>query len=104
MIVVELRCQRLQGTFHNAAVIDGKINAIEQVGTVAAVGQDRLRPAPGRQCLADHLGFGDGSIMLGVRRGDPCRPDRVDVNQQPTPGNDIAVGTERFLVDRHVPG
>src|SRR5262245_4336324 len=65
------------------------------MATVPGIGEGE---AAGRDAaLAGEPGMGragdaEGSVMLGVRRGDPRRPGRIGVDQEVPPPDDVRVG------------
>ena len=74
-----------------------EVDPVEEVGAVARVGPDG-RPEPlFREVGRDPLRRGQRRVVLGVGRRDPARPDRVDVDREPVPANDVGVGGRGVL-------
>ena len=91
LIVSEPRRQDSQNTSHQPPIVSWEVNAVEQVGTVPAVGDDGLRPSLRLQERRDleRLLFGQG--LLGVGRGDGSNSLRITIDQQPASPGDVAV-------------
>jgi hypothetical protein len=74
-----------------------EVHPVEEVGTVARVGPDgRPEPLLG-EVGRDPLRSSERCVVLGVGRRDPARPDRVDVDREPAPANDVGVGGRGIL-------
>ena len=69
-----------------------EIHPVEEVGAVARVGPDRLRESLLREVCGDPLRSGEGGRVLVVRGRDPARPNRIDVDREPAPADDVGVG------------
>ncbi|MPN45755.1 hypothetical protein SDC9_193326 [bioreactor metagenome] len=67
---------------------------------VAAVQHDRLRPADGRQIVADFARHGERRLMFRIRAGHAGNPFRIAVDQEPAPGHDVRVARRRLVLDR----
>ncbi len=91
LLVGELSSQGLQDTRDQSAVVGGKVDPIEQVPAVPAVGDDRNGPAERLQERRDRERLLIGQFLLGVGRGDCPRSLGVAIDQQPATPNDVAV-------------
>jgi hypothetical protein len=69
-----------------------EVDPVEEVGAVPGVGPDgRPEPLLGEVGCDPFCGI-ERRIVLLLRRGDPARPDRVDVDREQAPAEDVGVG------------
>jgi hypothetical protein len=93
-LVREEDVQRSEAAFdeRGGCLIVFEVNPIEEVGAVAGVGPDGRREPLLGEVGRDPLRGIERCRVLGIRRGDPARPDRVDVDREPAPADDVGVG------------
>ena len=68
-----------------------EVHPVEEVGAVPGVRPDRRGKALLREIRRDPLRCGERCVMLLIRRRDPARPHRVDVDREPAPANDVDI-------------
>ena len=73
-------------------VVIGEVDCVEEVGTVAGVREDRFGEALPGEPDGDLFGPFEGSGVLFFGGGDPARPDRVEVDGEPSAADDVRVG------------
>ncbi|OPZ40622.1 MAG: hypothetical protein BWY94_02512 [Actinobacteria bacterium ADurb.BinA094] len=78
-------------------IVVREVDPVQQVRPVARVRPDGRREPLLREVRRDPLRSGECRRVLGLRRGDPARPDRVDVDREPAPANDVGVGGRRVF-------
>jgi hypothetical protein len=69
-----------------------EVHPVEEVGAVPGVGPDGRGEPLLREVGRDPLRRSERRVVLFVRRRDPARPDRVDVDREPAPAEDVGVG------------
>src|SRR5262249_20367040 len=74
-----------------ATVAGWQVDPVKQVIAVAAVGQDRRRPAQAGQVAASGLYHFKGLGLLGLGGADVLRPSGVGVDRQPAAAEDVGV-------------
>ena len=81
-----------------------QIDRIEQVRPVSAVGEIRRGPAEFvRELRGDPVGQRDRRRVLVRARGNPARSDRIEIDQQPAPAQDVRIAGRGFgALDRVV--
>src|SRR5262249_20265861 len=106
-VVVEPRGQGGQAALDQAGVVGREVDAVQEVGAVAAVHLDGRWPAVRGQGGGDRGGAVEGGSVLVVGRADAGRARRVEVHQQPAAAQHVAVagGQPRVqLVPVGIPG
>jgi len=78
---------------HELAVIDRQIDAVQQVVAVAGHRHDGFRPAERGKEHVDCGGPLPGQFQFLVGRAHAAGPDWIDVDEQPTAGEDVPVGS-----------
>ena len=74
-----------------------EVDPVEEVRPVPGVGPDGRGEPLLREVRRDPLRCIERRIMLFIRRGDPARPDRVDIDREPAPADDVGVGGRGVL-------
>ncbi|KAF1075084.1 hypothetical protein MKMG_01794 [Methanogenium sp. MK-MG] len=69
----------------------GKVDAVEEVGTVAGVGHDWLRESSLCEPCSHGLGTFEGGGMLCIGCGDAAGPDGVEVDGEPAAADDVGI-------------
>ena len=69
-----------------------QVNSVEQVRAVPAVGVDGFRPTSRHHLGSNAVGQLERTLMLRVAAGDARWPFRIQVDRQPSPGEDVGIG------------
>ena len=98
-LVREEGVERRKTAFHERGrrFVVREVHPVEEVGAVSRVGPEGRREPLLREVARDPPGGLERRIVLHVRRGDPARPDRVDVDREPAPADDVGVGGRGIL-------
>ena len=74
-----------------------KVDPVEEMGAVPGVRPDGFREPLLREVAGYPLRGLERRVVLGVGRRDPARPNRVDVDREPAPADDVGVRGRRVF-------
>jgi hypothetical protein len=74
-----------------------QVNAVEQVRAVAAVGLHRFWPPFITEPCFNRVGSCLRLYVLRLGRRNASRPNRITVNEEPSPADDISIGRQRVF-------
>jgi hypothetical protein len=83
--------QRFQATLDTSPILTRSFDSIEQVATVSAVANDRIRPAFGSQIGCDFLGAIQCGLMFFISRADTGQSNRIKIDGQPDSAENLSV-------------